>query len=96
MPVGLVVSPEEEGLEPWEILREGLHRMGRSDLIGNGPQHLVPRGAPTPGLQAIERKRETPGPDKLARKFGQNKPRPGAAVQRQPARNAAGKSKRAV
>jgi hypothetical protein len=37
-------------------------------------------------LQAIERKRETPGPDKLARKFGQNRPRPGAAVQRQPAR----------
>jgi uncharacterized radical SAM protein YgiQ len=70
----------------WEILREGLHRMGRSDLIGNGPQHLVPRSAPTPGLQAIERKRETPGPDKLARKFGQNRPRPGAAVQRQPAR----------
>jgi hypothetical protein len=70
----------------WEILREGLHRMGRSDLIGNGPHHLVPRSAPTPGLQAIERKRETPGPDKLARKFGQNRPRPGAAVQRQPAR----------
>jgi uncharacterized radical SAM protein YgiQ len=70
----------------WEILREGLHRMGRSDLIGNGPQHLVPRGATTPALQAIERKRETPGTDKLARKFGQNRPRPGAAVQRHPVR----------
>ena len=27
----------------WDILREGLKRMGRSELIGNGPQHLVPR-----------------------------------------------------
>jgi radical SAM superfamily enzyme YgiQ (UPF0313 family) len=80
----------------WDILREGLHRMGRSDLIGNGPQHLVPRGATTPALQAIERKRETPGTDKLARKFGQNKPRPGAAVQRQPVRNARGKTGRVV
>jgi len=75
----------------WEILREGLRRMGRSDLIGNGPQHLVPRSAPTPALQAMEHKRETPGPDKLARKFGQNKPRPGAAVQRQTARAMRGK-----
>jgi uncharacterized radical SAM protein YgiQ len=80
----------------WDILREGLHRMGRSDLIGNGPQHLVPRGTTTPALQAIERKRETPGPDKLARKFGQNKPRPGAAVQRQPVRNARGKPGRVI
>ena len=76
----------------WEILREGLHRMGRSDLIGNGPQHLVPRGATTPALQAIERKRETPGTDKLARKFGQNRPRPGAAVQRHPVRGKPGRT----
>jgi uncharacterized radical SAM protein YgiQ len=75
----------------WEILREGLHRMGRSDLIGNGPQHLVPRGVTTPALQAIERKRETPGTDTLARKFGQNRPRPGAAVQRHPVRAGRGK-----
>jgi uncharacterized radical SAM protein YgiQ len=80
----------------WDILREGLHRMGRSDLIGNGPQHLVPRGASSPALQAIERKRETPGPAQLARKFGQNKPRPGAAVQRQPVRTARGKPGRVV
>jgi uncharacterized radical SAM protein YgiQ len=26
----------------WPILREGLQRMGRSDLIGNGPRHLIP------------------------------------------------------
>jgi hypothetical protein len=80
----------------WDILREGLHRMGRSDLIGNGPQHLVPRGASSPALQAIERKRETPGPAQLARKFGQNQPRPGAAVQRQPVRTARGKPGRVV
>ncbi|WP_035054628.1 YgiQ family radical SAM protein [Andreprevotia chitinilytica] len=26
----------------WPILREGLIAMGRQDLIGNGPQHLIP------------------------------------------------------
>ncbi|HJV03054.1 MAG TPA: DUF3362 domain-containing protein, partial [Burkholderiaceae bacterium] len=26
----------------WPLLREGLKRMGRSDLIGNGARHLVP------------------------------------------------------
>jgi uncharacterized radical SAM protein YgiQ len=28
--------------ENWPILREGLQRMGRGDLIGNGDRHLVP------------------------------------------------------
>jgi len=70
----------------WEILREGLQRMGRSDLIGSGEHHLVPRhAAPTRALIAAEHKRETPGPNQLAKKFGQNKPRPGAAVVRTPA-----------
>jgi uncharacterized radical SAM protein YgiQ len=82
--------------ENWEILREGLRRMGRSDLIGNGPHHLVPRGDASPGVQARERRRETPGPDALARRFGQNKPRPGAAVQRKPVSGKpAGKGRRA-
>ena len=27
----------------WPMLREALRRMGRPDLIGNGPRHLVPR-----------------------------------------------------
>nr|WP_052452634.1 YgiQ family radical SAM protein [Noviherbaspirillum autotrophicum] len=71
--------------ENWEILREALVRMGRSDLIGNSERHLVPRYTPTHALAAIERSKETPGPDKLAKKFGQNKPRPGAAVVRTPA-----------
>ncbi|MDB5838581.1 MAG: putative Fe-S oxidoreductase [Herminiimonas sp.] len=71
----------------WEILRDGLQRMGRSDLIGSSERHLVPRhSAPSGGIiNAIERRRETPGPDKLARKFGQMKPRPGGAVERKPA-----------
>ena len=69
----------------WEILREGLQRMGRADLIGSGERHLVPRHTPTTTLTTVERRKETPGPDQLARKFGQNKPRPGAAVIRRPA-----------
>jgi hypothetical protein len=70
----------------WEILREGLLRMGRGDLIGNSERHLVPRHSPTsPALATIKRRTETPGPDKLAKKFGQNKPRPGGAVERNPA-----------
>ena len=30
----------------WPMLREALQQMGRSDLIGNGKQHLVPRYQP--------------------------------------------------
>ncbi|MBI5450789.1 MAG: YgiQ family radical SAM protein [Gammaproteobacteria bacterium] len=30
----------------WPLLREALQRMGRSELIGNGKQHLVPRRQP--------------------------------------------------
>jgi uncharacterized radical SAM protein YgiQ len=68
----------------WEILREGLQRMGRADLIGSGERHLVPRHSPSTTLAAVDRRKETPGPDKLAKKFGQNKPRPGGAVTRAP------------
>jgi uncharacterized radical SAM protein YgiQ len=68
--------------ENWEILREGLQRMGRGDLIGSGEHHLVPRHNPSQAALNAERGRETPGPDRLAKKFGQNKPRPGAAVVR--------------
>ncbi|HJV52995.1 MAG TPA: YgiQ family radical SAM protein [Noviherbaspirillum sp.] len=71
--------------ENWDILREALKRMGRSDLIGNSERHLVPRHNPAPVLTAMEKRKETPGPDKLAQKFGQNRPRPGAAVVRTPA-----------
>ncbi len=69
----------------WEIIREGLQRMGRSDLIGNGPQHLVPR---TDAAGAKRQVRDAghhhapPSLNTLAKKFGQNKPRPGGAVSR--------------
>jgi uncharacterized radical SAM protein YgiQ len=43
--------------ENWEILREGLQRMGRSDLIGNTDRHLVPRY--TPPLGGTKRGRTT-------------------------------------
>ncbi len=29
-----------------DLIRDYLHRIGRNDLIGNGPHHLVPRAAP--------------------------------------------------
>ena len=69
----------------WDIIREGLQRMGRADLIGNGERHLVPRvSSVTAGMAKAELRRETPSPAKLAKKFGQNKPRPGGAVERKP------------
>ena len=69
----------------WEILREALQRMGRADLIGNGPQHLVPRhAAPVQGAGSARQRVETPAVAQIARKFGQNQPRPGAAIVRTP------------
>ena len=62
--------------------------MGRGDLIGNGERHLVPRHNPTAGLNAVMRRKETPSPEKLAKKFGQNKPRAGAAIVRTPVQKA--------
>jgi uncharacterized radical SAM protein YgiQ len=46
--------------ENWPILREGLQRMGRVDLIGSGERHLVPRGdgAGSAGLGASIQVRE--------------------------------------
>jgi uncharacterized radical SAM protein YgiQ len=70
----------------WEILREALKRMGRADLIGSGDHCLVPRNSGPAAVSAVARlKDETPSPNKLAKKFGQNKPRPGGAVERRPA-----------
>ena len=66
----------------WEVLRDGLRRMGRADLVGNGPQHLVPR-SDTPALVTRRtRSGETPPLKTLAKRFGQKKLRPGAAIQR--------------
>jgi uncharacterized radical SAM protein YgiQ len=42
--------------ESWPILREALVRMGRGDLIGDGPDHLVPRhDGPVPQKEDIRR-----------------------------------------
>ncbi len=68
--------------ENWESIREGLKRMGRSELIGNGPQHLVPRSDAGAGRVRGMTKNETPSVNRIAKKFGQNKPRAGAAIAR--------------
>ena len=68
--------------ENWESIREGLKRMGRSELIGNGPQHLVPRSDAGASRVRSMTKNETPTVNRIAKKFGQNKPRPGAAIVR--------------
>ena len=68
--------------ENWESIREGLKRMGRSELIGNGPQHLVPRSDAGASRVRGMTKYETPTVNRIAKKFGQNKPRPGAAILR--------------
>ena len=36
--------------ENWEVLHEGLLRMGRRDLIGSGPRHLIPARQPSVAL----------------------------------------------
>jgi uncharacterized radical SAM protein YgiQ len=66
----------------WETLREGLRRMGRAELIGNGPQHLVPRSDVPAMVTRRTRGAETPPLKTLANRFGQKKLRPGAAIQR--------------
>src|SRR5690554_3127702 len=33
----------------WPMLREALEQMGRSDLIGHGPEHLIPPVVSRPG-----------------------------------------------
>ena len=66
----------------WEVLRDGLRRMGRADLVGNGPQHLVPRSDTPAMVTRRTRSGETPPLKTLAKRFGQKKLRPGAAIQR--------------
>ncbi|MCF8163045.1 MAG: YgiQ family radical SAM protein [Sulfuritalea sp.] len=66
----------------WEAIREGLKRMGRSDLIGNGPQHLVPRTDGTSAHVRQHARDETPPLKVMAKKFGHKKLRVGAAISR--------------
>jgi uncharacterized radical SAM protein YgiQ len=62
----------------WPLLREALKDMGRSDLIGNGKQHLVPSFQPKGTVEAPEKiqrfKTKYTGPDKI--RSGKNKPHP--------------------
>jgi len=46
----------------WPLLREALKSMGRSDLIGNGRQHLIPTYQPlgTGGYESARRSNSTP------------------------------------
>ena len=46
----------------WPLLREALKAMGRSDLIGNGKQHLIPTWQPLSdgGYTSARRKNSTP------------------------------------
>jgi len=49
--------------ENWQLLREWLRRNGRSDLIGNGPSHLVPAWKSSPfgqGKQEVQGRRSQP------------------------------------
>jgi len=71
--------------ENWPILREGLKRMGRSDLIGNGERHLIPPpGGELPGA-AREERRPAGAPPKgrvievAPRRGGQRTPAAGLA-----------------
>ena len=62
----------------WDIIREALVRMGRTDLIGNSERHLVPRADSAPGRQPG---RAVAQLEQIARKHGAVKPRPGGAMQ---------------
>jgi len=50
--------------------------------VGNGPQHLVPRSDTPAMVNRRNRSAETPPLKTLAKRFGQKKLRPGAAIQR--------------
>ena len=51
----------------WPLLREALKAMGRSDLIGNGRQHLIPTYQPlnTQGYESARRSNSTPTPSSV-------------------------------
>ena len=88
--------------ENWPILREGLKRMGRGDLIGTGERHLIPPAGVEPGPE-WDRKRMVPGGTPVAeREVG--KRGPGAArgnkvqvrVERAPAAVVASKARPSI
>jgi uncharacterized radical SAM protein YgiQ len=54
----------------WPLLREALTRMGRTDLIGNGKRHLIPRYQPAGTGGAPEGQRFKPGARALTQHTG--------------------------
>ncbi len=54
----------------WPLLRDALRNLGRTDLIGNGPQHLIPSYQPkTDGsYSSARRKNSTPAKKRQPRK----------------------------
>ncbi len=67
----------------WPMLRAALHRMGRDDLIGDGPEQLIPRWQPAGTGNRPEGQR--------------HKPRPGIALTQHtglPPRSGGGRSRR--
>jgi len=67
--VDTVKSPEQRKLHKaflryhdphnWPTLRDALKRMGRADLIGDGPRHLIPRDQPRHGDYQAPRRKNT-------------------------------------
>ena len=56
--------------EGWPLIREALRAMGRADLIGASPRHLVPRDQPVVLDRGQERGKPAPGaPRKSGGKF---------------------------
>ncbi len=69
----------------WPLLREALKAMGRSDLIGNGKQHLIPTWQPLGdgGYSSARRKNSTAGAPQAGRVLTQHTglpPRTGAGA----------------
>ena len=78
----------------WPLLRDALKAMGRSDLIGNGKQHLIPTFQPLTdgGYQTARKKNSTSAPTVVSRLEGkpQGKPTAGQALGKAPRTTSAG------
>ena len=78
----------------WPLLRDALKTMGRSDLIGNGKQHLIPTFQPLTdgGYQTARKKNSTSAPTVVSRLEGkpQGKPTAGQALGKAPRTTSAG------
>ena len=63
----------------WPMLRDALRAMGRSELIGNGRDQLIPTFQPRDGkgYQSARRKNSTPAEKRKGRGAGSNKVRKG-------------------